>query len=217
MTFISFEKPLRHMLQKIISDDLLHAKWLNTLSYLENCGARQIAACEHPTLVREEMLKHAAEEFRHAYYLKRQMERVTAVPMENYASDYLLGDVTTLQYLKSLNVKVSRYLLNNGVSNDDLKSAAYLLVTYAIEMRAGELYGIYDELLRESTSKVSVRSIIFEEKEHLNEMKEGLGLLPSGFAHAAKAMLIEGNLCSKWICKLETAVTPILMLKKDSS
>ena len=52
-----------------------HAKWLNTLSFLENCGARKIAACEHPTLVKEEMLKHAAEEFRHAHHLKRQIDK----------------------------------------------------------------------------------------------------------------------------------------------
>lgn len=54
--------PVSEMLQTIVADPFLHAQWLNTLSYLENCGARLMAGCEHPTLVRK-MFKHAAEEF----------------------------------------------------------------------------------------------------------------------------------------------------------
>ena len=71
-------------LRKTIANEVMHAKWINTLSYLENCGARKIAACENPTLVKEEVLKHAAEEFRHAHYLKRQIARITAEPYPTY-------------------------------------------------------------------------------------------------------------------------------------
>ena len=74
--FVSFEKEIGKLIGPIVKDPLLHGLWLNTLSYLENCGARMIAACEHPTLVKEEMLKHAAEEFRHAFYLKKQLARI---------------------------------------------------------------------------------------------------------------------------------------------
>lgn len=76
---ISFAQKIRQLLNTIIASDELHAKWLNTLSFLENCGARKIAACEHPTLVKEEMLKHAAEEFRHALHLKRQIGRISLI------------------------------------------------------------------------------------------------------------------------------------------
>ena len=62
---MSFSQRLSQLLDAIIPSPDLHAAWLNTLSYLENSGARLIAACEHPTGVKEEMLKHAAEEFRH--------------------------------------------------------------------------------------------------------------------------------------------------------
>jgi hypothetical protein len=40
---------------------------------MENAGARKISKCEHPTLVTQIQLKHAAEEHRHAYYLKKQI------------------------------------------------------------------------------------------------------------------------------------------------
>ena len=47
-----FTDQIESILNRIVASNELHAKWLNTLSYLENCGARKIAACEHPTLVK---------------------------------------------------------------------------------------------------------------------------------------------------------------------
>src|SRR5437899_9916061 len=108
--FISCQEALHRFLPLIIPSRELHAKWLNTLSFLENCGARKIAACEHPTLVKEEMLKHAAEEFRHAHYLKRQIPRIWTRPMETYSLDSMLGGIATLHYLNALDLKTSRYL-----------------------------------------------------------------------------------------------------------
>lgn len=197
--FISFAKPIEQLLTPIVASNQLHAKWLNTLSFLENCGARKIAACEHPTLVREEMLKHAAEEFRHAHHLKRQMQRVSSDPMHTYSLSYMLGGTTTLHYLLALDLKTSRYLKTLGLSPTAIKKAAYLLVTYAIELRAAELYPIYDAVLRKANSRVAVKSILLEEKEHLDEMKAGLKMLPSGFMHAERICAIESNLCKAWL------------------
>ncbi len=196
---VPYASQFRELLTYIISSDELHAKWLNTLSFLENCGARKIAACEHPTLVREEMLKHAAEEFRHAHYLKRQITRVTSRPFHDYSLDTLLGSTTALHYLFALDIKASKYLLKQRFSKKNIKEIAYLLVTYAIELRAEELYPIYDEALRKTKSKVNVKSILMEEKEHLNEMREGLQKIRAGFRHAKKICEIEGECCKKWL------------------
>lgn len=182
-------------LSNIVASAELHAKWLNTLSFLENCGARKIAACEHPTLVKEEMLKHAAEEFRHAHHLKRQIARVTPKSFDNYALQTLLGGMTTLHYLNALDLKTSRYLKERGLS----KEAAYLLVTYAIELRADELYPLYDEILRKASSKVTVKSIMLEEKEHLEAMREGISLLPGGNDLASHVCTFENALYTKWL------------------
>ena len=198
-SFTSFAALTKQLLTMIVASDELHAKWLNTLSFLENCGARKIAACEHPTLVKEEMLKHAAEEFRHAHHLKRQIEKVSSYRMETYSLSLMLGGISTLHYLAALDLKVSQYLKASGLSQNSIKEAAYLLVTYAIELRADELYRIYDEILRKAGSKVAVKSILLEEKEHLNEMIEGLKQLPSGFMHAQHICVIESHLCEKWL------------------
>lgn len=134
---------LRRLLDFIVSSDKLHAKWLNTVSYLENCGARKIAACEHPTLVKEEVLKHASEEFRHAHYLKSQIDRVSTHSIPNYSLPNLIGGTASLHYLTALDLQTSRYLSSLQLSKSSIREAAYLLVTYAIEVRAEEFYPIY--------------------------------------------------------------------------
>lgn len=198
------EKHFEEILSKIIHAPNLHAKWLNTLSYLENCGARKIAACEDPTQVKEEMLKHAAEEFRHAHYLKCQIKRVSNDLLTNYSLKNILGGTTSLHYLNALDLKTSRYLSQHLPSKT--KEAAYLLVTYAIELRAAQLYPLYDQLLRSNQSKVTVKSIILEEEGHLKEMKEGLNQLPSGFIHAEHICSIENSLWNKWLSGLSKEV-----------
>ena len=199
-SFVSYSDQLLKLLEIAVSSNDLHAKWLNTLSYLENCGARKIAACEHPTEVKEEMLKHAAEEFRHAHYLKRQIERVTEKPMNDYSRLNILGGTATLHYLSALDLQIARYLSQTiGLTSGAVKETAYLLVTYAIERRAEELYPIYDAILRKAHSKVTVKSIWLEEKEHLQEMIEGLLKIPSGFILANEACAIEAILCKNWL------------------
>lgn len=204
----SFAQEIGPILNVIVASNELHAKWLNTLSYLENCGARKIAACEHPTLVKEEMLKHAAEEFRHAHYLKRQIQKLSFKPMPTYSLSHILGGKTTLHYLSALNLKTSRYLKTLGFSNQEIREMAYLLVTYSIEIRAEKLYPVYDAILRKTGSHIAVKSILLEEKEHLNEMKEGLKEFSEGVMHAEKVCAIEEELCKKWIHSLKKSIEP---------
>lgn len=197
--FISFAEHFKTLLPALVSSPSLHAKWLNTLSFLENCGARKIAACEHPTLVKEAMLRHAAEEFRHAHHLKRQMAKILSDPLADYTSTYILGGSSTVHYLLTLDLKTCRYLKERGLAKSAIKEAAYLLVTYAIELRAGELYFFYDQALRSISSQVTVRAIMLEEKEHLEEMQEGLRQLPLGLLYAEQVALFEGQLCQRWL------------------
>ncbi len=199
------EKKLIPLLIKIVQNDILHAKWLNTLSYLENCGARKIAACEHPTLVKEEMLKHASEEFRHCHYLKWQIKRVSLSFFPNYCPSSILGGITTLQYLNKLDLFISRFLIKECMLDKrSVKKIAYLLVTYAIEVRAQKFYPIYEAVLRKHRSKVHVKSILLEEEEHLDEMQEGIKKLKLGKRYATHACLIEEVLFNNWIYSIET-------------
>lgn len=206
--FISFADPIQKIIETIMTSNFLHVRWLNTLSYLENCGARKIAACEHPTKVQREMLQHAAEEFRHAHYLKSQIERISTEQIEDYSISYLLGGKESLHYLSSLDLQTCRFLKSKGLSKNSIREAAYLLVTYAIELRASELYSIYDVILRKRNSPVTVKSIVLEEKEHLNEMIDALSKFPNGLEYAQQICSIESELCSRWLTEISQNFLP---------
>lgn len=163
---------LEELLQGFIKDDKVHAKWLNTLSMMENAGARKIKACEHPIFVNEVILKHASEEARHAYYLKKQISKVCAGACPTYEAEYLLAPEYSKHYLDALDIHICRFLKKRfHYQVFELKYAAYLLVTYAIEVRAEALYPIYKQVLESANSKVKVNTIIAEEAGHLEEMR----------------------------------------------
>lgn len=159
------------IIEKIVLNKDLHAKWLNTLSFMENAGARKISACEDKIATNLIQLKHAAEEHRHAYYLKKQISKLEVTGFDFYNPETLLGGHYSQQYLHRLDVLTSKYLKSQfSLVGQELKYAAYLFVTYAIEVRADELYPIYQKILSKYKSKVMVKSIILEEEGHLEEM-----------------------------------------------
>lgn len=194
---------LEQSIAEIIANDSFHAKWLNTLSLMENTGARKISASEHKSDVTLIVLKHAAEEHRHAYYLKKQIGKVAGT-CPTYADEYLLAASDSRYYLNKLDTSVCRYLKSQlGLSGQELRFAAYLLVTYAIEVRADELYPIYQDALDAAKSKVNVKSIIAEEEGHLEEMINQLQQFSGDWKkHADEAVRIETDLFNSWVAGL---------------
>ena len=192
---------LNTLLPQIIADNQLHAKWLNTLSLMENTGARKISASEDPSTVTYIILKHAAEEHRHAFYLKKQIEKTGCKGCETFAAQYLLAPAYSKYYLNQLDIDVCRYLKKGlGLTGKNLRFAAYLLVTYAIEVRADELYPIYQGALENAGSKVNVKSIILEEEGHLEEMINQLKHFSQEWElHAKKAVEFESKLFNNWV------------------
>lgn len=192
------EKMMREILTKIVLDRGLHEKWLNTLSFMENAGARKISACEDPLHVGIVQLKHAAEEHRHAYYLKKQIQKLDGDAHRQ--SFELLAPVYTRQYLHNLDMQCTRYLKKHfGLVGNPLKYASYLFVTYAIEIRADALYPAYQDVLTAQRSKITVKSIIAEEEGHLEEMITMLALFdPDWEAHASHFLTIEAGLFEGW-------------------
>lgn len=191
---------MRDILTKIVQRNELHKKWLNTLSFLENAGARKISACEEPELVNITQLKHAAEEHRHAYYLKKQIQKLDGQAPRHYGHSELLAPVHTRQYLHKLDIQCARYLKKQfGFEGRKLKYSAYLYVTYLIEVRADGLYPAYQDVLTEQQSKVTVKSIIVEEEGHLREMISMLEILhPDWQTHASHLQAAEEVLFGNW-------------------
>lgn len=205
----------RELVREVVSNDLLHARFLNSLSLMENTGARKIAAYEHPTKVDIMILKHAAEEFRHAFFLKKQQEKLSTGVLPDYADDHVLAALISRHYLHRLDVQMCKLLQKErSYSLEHAKHGAYILVTYAIEVRADMLYGLYQEALTASGSRVNVKSIIAEEEGHLEEMT--LLLEELGADHATlveQACAVEDQLFNEWLFAMQKevrATTPTL-------
>ena len=201
------EEQLKNIVDFIVGSDDMHAKWLNSLSMMENTGARKISKYEHPVNTNIIVLKHAAEEARHAYYLKKQIGKLAADTCPDYSHPYLLAPIESYHYLQMLDVEACRYIRNKlGLEGRNLKHGAYLLVTYAIEVRADMLYGIYQDALTKCGSKVNVKSIIAEEEGHLEEMQKMLEVFhPRWEELAADMCSIEHKLFEKWIVAIDKA------------
>ncbi|WP_317170966.1 hypothetical protein [Pedobacter planticolens] len=176
---------------------------------MENAGAKKISAAEHKEEVTLLILKHAAEEHRHAYYLKKQLAKLDENFCKTYSNAELLAPNHTKFYLNTLDVQVCRYLKNQfNLSGYDLKFAAYLFVTYAIEVRADELYPIYQDILSAKESRVTVKSIILEEEGHLEEMLNQLKeFSPEWEKHANEIIKIEQEMFDNWIIGLGKEVS----------
>ena len=200
---------LTPILENIVNDNTLHSKWLNTLSYMENAGAKKISASENKEEVTLLILKHAAEEHRHAYYLKKQLAKLDESLCKTYTNAELLAPNHTKYYLNTLDVKVCRYLKEHfKLSGYDLKFAAYLFVTYAIEVRADELYPIYQDVLTAKASKITVKSIILEEEGHLEEMLNQLREFSTDWEkHANEVIKIETEMFNDWMIGLKQEVS----------
>lgn len=185
----------------LVNDAALHCKWLNTLSLMENTGARKISASEDSSEVDLTVLKHAAEEFRHAYYLKKLIARIDPTACPTYAPKYVLAAQASRHYLHRLDLAMSR-LMRQRYPGDRkrLKTGAYILVTYAIEVRADVLYGSYQQALDAVQSRVNVKSIIAEEEGHLEEMHHLLEAFDADWRPLAEeACGIEEDLFNAWL------------------
>jgi hypothetical protein len=102
--------PLKPLIEKITTDPFVHAQWLNTLSFMENTGAKKISRFESKTDVSLLILKHAAEEHRHAYYLKKQISKLAPIGFENYDDTWLISPKISKYYLDMLDIWVSKYI-----------------------------------------------------------------------------------------------------------
>src|SRR4029077_12459101 len=100
---------MENIFSSLVQDNVLHARLLNTLSMMENAGAKKIKNCEHPVLVNEIILKHSAEEARHAYYLKKQIQKIAPKTCPTYEKKYLLAPNISYYYLHTLDIQVCRF------------------------------------------------------------------------------------------------------------
>ena len=101
---------------------------------------------------RKGIAEASAEELRHAHFLKQQVHRLEAPYPHDYFLPSLLGGMDAYHYLDRLDAGISRLLNKKGHG----KELNYLLVTYAIERRAEEVYALYHVVLKQARSPIQL-------------------------------------------------------------
>lgn len=147
---------MKKVLQAIVDDPSLEARWLNTLSLLEYTAARKISKTvflSHPSL---DVLKHFADETHNAYIFKH----LSQVVSKGRCHEYLCGD-EAVSYFQMLDGSISDCL--SEVISKDEPHHNYLFITYLVERRAMELYNLYMRTTHHSEVQEEVRRVLLED------------------------------------------------------
>jgi hypothetical protein len=158
----------RSLLNRIIADPPTHARLVNTLSLLEHIGSHKIMVTQHSAAIDQPTLRHLAEEAHHAFFMKRQAEKIGGRALE-YAPEDLLAPATAKMYFQRLESRVFR-TLEDGQSPD----ATYLYMSMIVEFRALWFYGLYQQCLKRAGHPMSLKRVLGEEQNHLIEMAGAL-------------------------------------------
>ena len=185
-----------NFLGPILNDRDLHAKFLNTLSFLEYIGARKIFKGRDEGSVDFETLLHMSEEVRHALLFKRLSMKVSPKKM-----GYNREGVFCYEIARSYIGKLDQYC-EQLVSKDD----CYALVSYVIEQRAVSFYRHYSGELEKRGKGFSLKSLLAEEERHLVEMEEKIrSHIPSDIVQGA--LDFEGKLFTEFTDALNRSLS----------
>jgi hypothetical protein len=186
------------LLKKIMNKPLIHARWLNSLSYLEYRGFRKIVRSRSTEEMTFDVLMHAAEEVRHSVFFKKQAIRIGGDSFEKFNEETLLCSKALKSYFFEIDTK-STFAIT-GVDTDLLSNAAYSLVTWLVEKRAMSIYEVYEELLEKSSASFSLSGILKEESLHLKEVGESAEqfLVKNGFNTALISQIEELEFNKLW-------------------
>ena len=158
----------RSLLNRIVAEDAAHARLINTLSMLEHMGSDKIMATQRGADIDQATLKHVAEEAHHAFFMKRQAEKVAGRAME-YARRDLLAPAAARMYFQRLELAMLRVLERQRSSR-----AAYLYMSMIVEFRALWFYRLYQQTLKRAGHAMSLKRILGEEQSHLGDIAHRL-------------------------------------------
>ena len=157
---------VENFLKNIVEDKPKHALFLNMLAMLEHLGSRKIMVSQMDRVMTQDTLQHLAEEARHAYFFKRNAERVARKSLDGWTDENTMCRIPSAMYFGRLDAGISKKV---GDEN------AYGWVSLIIELRACWLYEIYQNVLEKSSDHMSLKSLLAEEDKHLAEMFEMCG------------------------------------------
>lgn len=178
---------LESLMAIVVRDDQLHARWLNTFSYLEYVGFRKIIKSQRADVLNRALLNHALEEGGHAFLLKNLAVKVGGKAFDFYEPETMLCPDAAKAYFQNLDHGCDEKFLS--LPDAERAKIVYLYVTWLIERRALYVYGRYKDVLGTSPLAGQVDELLGEEVGHLRQVEAGLAA--GDPEHAARAPALE--------------------------
>lgn len=180
-------RKIEEFLPLIVKSDELHAKLLNTFSFLEYIGFRKIVKSQRAEDLDCETLGHAIEEGRHALLLKKLAVKVGGSRFDSYTASELMAGEDAEDYFQSLDAACEK-LLEGQIAGASLTRLTYLYVTWLIELRALSVYGAYQKAARENGMQPPLGGLLAEEDRHLEAVENELRARDERFARRSVEM-----------------------------
>jgi hypothetical protein len=162
------------LLTAVIQDSRLHARFLNSLSYLEYRGARKIARALRTEDIDDDVLTHAMEEMGHALCFKKLAIKVGGEEFRLYRSPTLLAEEAIKHYFFALDQGVETMLAGLPNLSISARKRVYYFVTWLIEVRAVAVYRDYQRLLQQFGQSLSLKPILADEAGHLADVESAI-------------------------------------------
>jgi hypothetical protein len=196
---------LEGLISQIVADPALHARWLNTFSYLEYVGFRKILKSQRAEVLTTAILTHACEEGRHTLGLKKLAVKLGGAGFDSYAPQVLLCGEEAEAYFQDLDQFCDEAFADR--SADERVRLAYGYVTWLVERRALDVYGLYKSALGDSEIARKLSSLLAEETKHLSDIEALLQAADPAFSTRSKEFeAVENSLYEAFLAALTKAL-----------
>lgn len=172
----------------VIAHEELHAKWLNTFSYLEYLGVRRIVKKIDEGLITLDHLSHISDEAGHAHYFKKIGHQFFKTFSSHFDEESLVGKRICRDYYQA----VDQIAIDHS-QNGHPSSNIYLLVSLVVEERAVRLYSSYHKALVQNHMPFNLKDLLLEEADHLKTAKAKLSEREEHFKETFDILLKEEN------------------------
>lgn len=199
---------LEAIIARVVKDDHLHARWLNTFSFLEYIGFRKIVKSQRAEVLDRALLMHALEEGRHALLLKKLAVKLAGHAFDFYEPETMLCPDAAKTYFRELDHRCDERFAHLG----DLERSklVYLYVTWLIERRALDVYGLYKKGLGNSDVASKLDALLAEEVGHLRHVEAGIAAGdPDHAARSAEFEALESGLYEAFVGALARELEPL--------
>lgn len=192
---------LADLIATVVADRGLHARWLNTFSFLEYVGFRKILKSQRAETLNAETLTHAVEEGRHALRLKKLAIALGGPGFDSYAADCLLCGEEAEDYFQSLDRQCEAQFAER--SEAERSRLTYLYVTWLVERRALDVYGLYKKAVKDPEIAARLDGMLVEEIGHLRQVESEIARRdPQHARRAPEVIALEAGLYDRFLGSL---------------